>query len=363
MDIKNLMLAAAVFLCNQSNCQRLLANLKPGTWKESVNWLYNQVPGEADDVVLMNDILVDADAVCRSITTNGYHVQVLPGFHLNITGVTPSSIPTSDTLLSEITMLYSGEGNGQPSAGQKLYTYIYDTINRVTQFVDYGGFTPATTYFFYEGSQRWPYKTIFVDPCRWQEAGACVKAYDTSYYKYNSLGIVETQLAKFSDYLKLPLFRADSFATKGDSIVRYRKANTYSTWYDEQGEHISETLVDDTAYFYQQNIKGNIVYQLDSTVTTLSEHVIKHDKRPNPLWHTSIHMPVLPLEHFFLNQPTAPNNILENKENLTMLPDQFKWRMEEKIAYQYNANGWPIGLVYINVVDNVCAVLQYHYKQ
>lgn len=59
-------------------------NTKDGNWSDPTTWNNNTIPAAAADVILNHPVIIDVNAECKSLTTGGYNVTVLPGVRLNI---------------------------------------------------------------------------------------------------------------------------------------------------------------------------------------------------------------------------------------------------------------------------------------
>ena len=103
--------------------QTTLVNYNGNSWKDPKTWIFQKVPADTNDVVLVKDILINTNAVCRSLTTNGFSITVANGFKLTITGADSSSIADSDSLLSVVKFYYlDGEPiNDSTETEQTLY--------------------------------------------------------------------------------------------------------------------------------------------------------------------------------------------------------------------------------------------------
>src|SRR5438045_2914774 len=93
---KLLLVSIRVFFINQTSGQ--ITNIKSGNWSDNTVWSNNIVPGVYDDVLLDFDVVVDINAACQSLKTNGHNITISGGFNLNISG------NATDTLLSRFVM-------------------------------------------------------------------------------------------------------------------------------------------------------------------------------------------------------------------------------------------------------------------
>src|SRR5258708_31739596 len=74
-----------LFIINISIGQ-VVTNVKTGVWSDTTGWSNNVVPTDTINIVLRYDIVIDTNAGCRSLNTNGHNVTVNSGFTLNIAG-------------------------------------------------------------------------------------------------------------------------------------------------------------------------------------------------------------------------------------------------------------------------------------
>lgn len=76
-----------LFIINVSIGQ-VVTNVKTGVWSDATIWSNNIVPADTINIVLSYDIVIDTNAGCRSLNTNGHNVTVNSGFTLNVAGST-----------------------------------------------------------------------------------------------------------------------------------------------------------------------------------------------------------------------------------------------------------------------------------
>ncbi len=72
-------------------------NIRPNTWSDNTSWNLQQVPDSTFDVVLDYNVVVDVNAYCRSLVTNGHTVTVNNGVTLNIVG-RPASLGVRESV-------------------------------------------------------------------------------------------------------------------------------------------------------------------------------------------------------------------------------------------------------------------------
>jgi hypothetical protein len=347
----------AVFMTITADAQTSLVNVKAGTWKNADTWLYQRVPTDSDDVVLLQDIVIDTNAFCRSLTTNGYNITVASGLHLTITGndSTPGVID-NDTLIAALKVSYYGTTSTGTVTDQDYEVYEYDSLKRVLQKVTYAGFEKDTLTYYYLQNSPNPYKTIYRNPCDFQSNGKCIPQNDTSYYKYNADGIViQDSSRSLESVYSLNYKRTYDYTIFGDSVIRYGLTNTFVI----NSPNVYELFRNDTTYYSRVMTNGNIVHQVAYNRDWESEHIFSQDHATNPLYRGSIHLPVLPLEMLLLEGPEQINNNLTHEENYSFsgYTQQIKYRS----AYRYRRDGFPSEFVLLDELNDQLIIFKYQY--
>jgi len=69
-----------------------IVNVKAGVWSDPTIWSINALPTDTTDIILIYDIVIDINATCKSLNTNGHKVTVNSGVILNVTGSTDIAI-------------------------------------------------------------------------------------------------------------------------------------------------------------------------------------------------------------------------------------------------------------------------------
>ncbi len=64
-----------------------VTNVKSGSWSDHTVWSNNIIPTDTTRIILSYNILININASCKSLNTNGHQVTVNPGNTLNISGV------------------------------------------------------------------------------------------------------------------------------------------------------------------------------------------------------------------------------------------------------------------------------------
>jgi hypothetical protein len=61
-----------------------ITNTRSGNWSDPTIWSNNSIPQATDDVLLLFDVIVDINAICRSLNSHGHGVNVNPSLTLTI---------------------------------------------------------------------------------------------------------------------------------------------------------------------------------------------------------------------------------------------------------------------------------------
>lgn len=73
-------------LCAEFAATAQLVNMSQNVWNNSTSWNTLQIPDSTSDVSLDYDVVINVNAFCRSIVTNGHSVTVNSGINLTIAG-------------------------------------------------------------------------------------------------------------------------------------------------------------------------------------------------------------------------------------------------------------------------------------
>src|SRR4051794_40846365 len=58
--------------------------MKAGVWSDHTVWSNNMIPDDTTDIVLSYEMVVDVNATCRSLNTNGHNLTVNPNVSVNV---------------------------------------------------------------------------------------------------------------------------------------------------------------------------------------------------------------------------------------------------------------------------------------
>ena len=348
--------------CYAAAAQTSMVNLRAGSWKMPHTWLYERVPNDTDNVVLMRDILVDVNATCRSLTTNGYNVTVAPGYHLTITGHDSLATADTDTLIAALSVVYVGDTTGGDVIDQVYKKYEYDAQKRVSKTIVYDDDAEKTTLYFYNGNSRLPYKIIHTDPCDEMVNDQCLVHNDTSYYTYNADGIVIRDSSRSLEGLyALHYKRVYRYDISSDSVIRYGAINNFTISIGINDTTAYEYFEKDTVYYQRILNNGNIVYQFANSRHGHDEHIFTQDHHKNPLYPGSVHLPVLPLEMLLFQDPEQLNNNLTHEESYSV--EGSDQSIKFRSAFYYKANGYPAEVIMIDEPDNSVFIIRYEYTK
>ena len=111
-------------------------------------WNINALPTTNDSVTLSFGIIVDINAICQSLNTNGHNLTINPGINLTISGGNITSAP----LLKKFIVIDSAQL--APNDTLFIYTYSYDNLHRCIQIEvnDYQNSRIGHTYNFFNGT-------------------------------------------------------------------------------------------------------------------------------------------------------------------------------------------------------------------
>jgi len=283
-----------------------VTNTKEGNWSDPAVWSSNLIPNAEDEVELNFNIVVDIDASCSLLYSNGHQVTVNSGAHLIITG------SSADTLLSKYGLLH-WTGGAIPDTFFIIY-FSYDSLKRNTMvrsryFNDDG--TLRLEYdadFFYKDSSRQPYKKILTTPVA-----------DDPYYVVN-----DTHYFTFGgEHLlvdSVPLQTATYFSYLPDSIISIN------------GSYRQAAKV--------EYLNGNIVRQLGpSAYISPSDHVFEYDDHPNPFFHTQYKL-LFSYSFPFYSDETFIEEIFAKNNALSIYESGYDI-YSANYTYDYKHNGYP----------------------
>lgn len=347
--------------------QSSLVNIKAGSWKNVQSWLFQRIPSDTDDVLLVRDIVVDTNASCRSLTSNGYKITVAEGFHLAITGKDSVAPVDNDTLVSAVTIIYQGGGSVGHTANTGYKSYEYDSLKRVSTIWENPGDSSKIkiTRYFYLGNSDVPFKAFFYNPCDLNRGSICYPRYDTTFYTYNNDGVVikEVSKSRYSEY-QLNYERTNDYDIQADSVFKYADYNSFvvTVLNENQDLEITENYKSDTIRFYRVVDNGNIVQQFDTSSSRSDRYVRKYDTNKNPLYKTSIHFPILPMQMLLFQDPEQKNNLLLTEERFKTNVATFLARFRK--LYKYKSNGYPSEVFLPNYDGpNTLVVLKFDYTK
>ncbi len=125
-----------------------VTNVRAGLWSDTMIWNINALPTTNDSVTLSFGIIVDINAICQSLNTNGHNLTINPGINLTISGGNITSAP----LLKKFIVIDSAQL--APNDTLFIYTYSYDNLHRCIQIEvnDYQNSRIGHTYNFFNGT-------------------------------------------------------------------------------------------------------------------------------------------------------------------------------------------------------------------
>jgi len=97
-----------------------VTNIDAGTWSDAALWSTNAVPTANDIVSLSFDIVIDINASCKALYTNGHTVTVNTGVNFNIAGYYPGGIADST---------FTDPRDGQDYTYRHIGTQVWMTKN------------------------------------------------------------------------------------------------------------------------------------------------------------------------------------------------------------------------------------------
>src|SRR5438874_12596207 len=63
-----------------------VTNVRVGIWSDQTVWSNNTIPTDTTNITLNYDIVIDINATCKSLNTNGHNVTVNSGLTFNVSG-------------------------------------------------------------------------------------------------------------------------------------------------------------------------------------------------------------------------------------------------------------------------------------
>lgn len=295
-------------LCN-SNAQ--LTNTRQGVWSDNTIWSGSHIPGSNDNVVLNFDIVIDADAWCRSLTLNGHNATVSPGINLYVTG----DVNQADTLLYEYAEI---DTTVTPADTSKTMYFYYDDLKRNTSVVtseynSYGLHYKNVKSLFYNENERLPFKMSSSSLMYDHWSGDTSYGEGVRFYRYlGSKLVADSGAGAVYYYTYLPgIILAQTVYSNGSTYV-------------------------DTFYM-RYDAAGNITQQVDSTHHNLKDSFnYIYDSHPNPFYNTlgSRFEVVYEIESF-VEAIFTKNNALE----IEQYEDGRDYHAI--LSYEYNSNRYP----------------------
>ena len=310
---KLLLISITLFFISQTYGQ--ITNIKSGNWSDNTVWSNNTVPNVYDDVLLDFDVVVDINAACQSLTTNGHNITINTGANLNITG------NSADTLLSRFVIIDTSAIN--PLDTTLIIDFSYDQYKRNTvintQFYTDGIVSEVyDTKFLYKDSSRLPLKKMLVRVFPDSSGGST-----TTYLYFQNLRLV-----------------ADSAVFPTATMVRnftYRPDAIIATEYD-YFESIPEILVDSVKVEY---LNGDIVKQANMNMEFgLGVSNFVFNSHPNPFYYiqnkfaVSNDYPAYPLG-------TTIERVYGKTNPLSITQSYDVVNLESYFDYEYKSNGYP----------------------
>ena len=295
-----------------------MTNVKPGNWSDNSIWSGNTIPGSNDEVLLNFDVVVDIDAACLLLNSNGHHVTINAGVNLIITG------NAADTLLARYVELY--DSGGPVPDTSSINDFIYDSLKRNTSidskyFLDGILDREYYTTFFYEGSSTLPFKKIRTTLLA---TSPSYYADGTSYYSYsNGQLVIDSTVASETN----PGSAAHYIYWPGGEITQ--------TVYDYSS--VPPAVYVDTVTM--EYLNGNITHQGAEHYPGVNDYFYEYDDHPNPFFHTQNKI-VFSYTYPFYSLGTAVEDVFA-KNNATSIYESDYEVYSSTQVYEYKANGYP----------------------
>lgn len=316
-----------------------ISNVKSGIWSDQTVWSNNTIPTIIDDIVLNFNIVVDVDAVCQSLTTNGHHVTVSTGVIFNISGKKNVTNPT-DNLLKKFILLDTTQSS--PNDTIYIYSYTYDTAGRCTQIKinDFKNNSIGYTYNYYSGNDPLITSRKLIN-----------QVYSDSVFEFFKYTIAGELLS--------------------DSVLQYHSTDTASSVYKYQSiaNSVTSTITANGQpfiigkYLLTRDNMGNIISEKDSSFSfsnysgsyhysTKTDIQTSYDTHPCPFYKLypkrliELDYELVAVDdltpHFGILQK---NNVI-SKVSATLPATSGFANWNNTYQYTYNSNGFPSIVIY-----------------
>ncbi|MDO9374004.1 MAG: hypothetical protein Q7T76_06290, partial [Ferruginibacter sp.] len=128
-----------------------VSNTRAGNWSDPAVWSNWQIPNGVDSVTLKFDIVIDENAACKILLTNGHTVTVKTGVDFGV-GKPLLAIDTA-TLLT-ITTTAKFQGGSSDSVKRVLKNSYVNRVKRIEGIEDHGLSGTAYTLFTYNDQNQ-----------------------------------------------------------------------------------------------------------------------------------------------------------------------------------------------------------------
>src|SRR5688572_15735796 len=128
-----------------------VSNTRTGNWSDPSLWSNTQVPNRADSVTLKFDVVIDENAACRFLHTNGHTVTVKTGVDF---GVGKRIVPSDTATLLTITTTAIFQGGSSDSVNRVLKYSDLNGVQRIEGIEDHGKSGKAYTLFTYNNQNQ-----------------------------------------------------------------------------------------------------------------------------------------------------------------------------------------------------------------
>jgi hypothetical protein len=128
-----------------------VSNIRSGNWSDPTLWSNVQVPNGADSVTLEFDMVIDENAACKFLRTNGHTVTVNTGVDF---GVGKPMLARDTATLLTITTTAKFNGGATDSVKRVLKNSYVNGVKRIVGIEDHGGSGKAYTVFTYNNQNQ-----------------------------------------------------------------------------------------------------------------------------------------------------------------------------------------------------------------
>jgi hypothetical protein len=307
---KLLLISSTLFFITHTYGQ--ITNIKPGNWSDNTVWSNNSVPAIYDDVVLDFDVVVNINATCQSLNSNGHNITISGGFNLNIAG------NAMDTLLSRFVMVDTTAINPVDTA--LIIDFSYDQYKRNTGIYS-KSYQDGILWEVYQDGSRLPFKKTLTTVFSNDPGGYFNK---TSYFSYQNSQLI-----------------ADS--TVDDAAITVVHYYSYRTGViaTQQNYYISDPpqISSDSVQVVYSN--QNIVRQyFTEPFNGLNDFNFVYDDHPNPFYHTQNKIAVT-IDYPRYSFGTSVEDIFATNNALSIMQSNDIDNWQSSYNYEYKSNGYP----------------------